>query len=619
MILVLFSFLIGRRILSSFKLSSYSLSETLLLSTTCGFGIITSIMFILGVMGLFYQSVIILTVVIPFITLFSICGRCDYLFVKEKVRLLKPPKYDLMWVLFAIFIFYVLYNLFRCMTPVINGDSLSGYLHVPNLYVNNHCIFDIDYTGDDCFPQNIYMLNALGILLHSDILSQMISGWLLGLLCALAVYVLAKKLANRKAALISAIIFYTMPALSWLIYSTKVDLGYTLFELSFWILFVEWIRKKDKKMLFVSAIFLGFAIGSKYHALLAMTFAALTAFVLLVIRKEKLGIIIITLFLFSIIAIMIGSPSYIKNFIYTGDPVYPFITNPSTGSAEKINQYHGVVDFVRFQYNMFLGKDYFFVTKPMMDYPIGFLSLLFLPFVFKIKKNDKLLYATLAVLLGYYLFLSTIIYKSVFPYPRHLLPAIGVLVAICSIGVMNSLNYCKQRYVILILVVGVIGITVVNNVPILSKQTRSMIRMQYSYLIGNYTKNEYLTNTLFNSGGHMNFGMIQHVWNMPNKTRIITLDYGCGYYINRPFLKKGYVYAVKDIDSLLNSLKKDNVTHIYFSKSDMDKYVARWCNGNYSLIFNMIQRMKIAPEYISADQYLYRLTDIMPQTKMSAH
>ena len=157
---------------------------------------------------------------------------------------------------------------------------------------------------------------------------------------------------------LSAIIFYTMPTLSWLIFSTKVDLGYTLFELSFWILFVKWIKSHNRRYLFISAIFLGFAIGSKYHSLIALSFAIIAGLVILIMNKRKFKYVIFTVFIFGLVALAIGSPSYIKNYIYTNDPVYPFITNPSTGSHEEINQYHGILDYIRFQYNMIFNKDY---------------------------------------------------------------------------------------------------------------------------------------------------------------------------------------------------------------------------------------------------------------------
>lgn len=606
-LIVLLSYFIGIKLLTLLKFSFNSLSVRALLSITFGMGIIATVMFMFGVMGLYYKLIIISSLVIPLIVLVILFGKSEYLYLKRKIQLVEIRKKSLLCLLLAIFMCYVLFNLIRCMTPVLNGDSLYAYLQVPSLYVNNHSIYKIDWIQWSNAPLNIQMLSALGILLHSDILSQLLSGWLAGLLCALAIYVLARKFVNRKIALISAIIFYTMPTLSWLIHSTKVDLGYTLFELCFWILFVTWIMSKKWKHLLISAIFLGFAIGSKYHALIALFFAACTIFIIMVRNKEKFRGIILIIFLFSIIALSIGSPSYIKNYIYTNDPVYPFITNPSHSSEENINQYKGIVDYIRFQYNMIFGKDYLFTPRPMMDRPIGFLPVLFLPFIFFINKRSKFIQKLLFVLLGYYIFLSFIIYKSVFPYPRHFLPAIGLLTVINAIGLQNCYKYMSQRFIVMVLIVGVTGTILMSDMTLFSKSTRNRIHTQLSYILGSISKEDYLKEILFNSYRHMNYAMLEFVKTLDRDVRIMSLDYASGYYVERPILKENYIISVQDIDSLMTLLKNDKITHVYYSKPGMDYVINTFNDGLYSPLINRDNNnlIKLVCQY--DDQYLYQL------------
>jgi len=510
LLLILLTYLIGLKFLIFIKLQFNNLSERILLSIVFGLGIISLVMFFLGIFGLYYKSIIVSVFVISLIILVLLYGKKEYVYLKDRIILSSLRKNYVLWLIFGIFCIYVFYNLLRCMTPVLNGDSLHAYLHVPNIYTQSHRIFSIDWAHYDNLPLNIYMLNALGILLHSDILSQLISGWFLGLLSALAIYVLTRNFVNRKIAFLSAIIFYTMPTLSWLIFSTKVDLGYTLFELSFWILFVKWIKSHNRRYLFISAIFLGFAIGSKYHSLIALSFAIIAGLVILIMNKRKFKYVIFTVFIFGLVALAIGSPSYIKNYIYTNDPVYPFITNPSTGSHEELNQYHGILDYIRFQYNMIFNKDYIIKSRPMMDKPIGFLPILFLPFLFfirKIRKRDKI---AIIILVAYYLFLSFIIYKSVYPFPRHFLPAIGLLVVINSVGIKKSLTIINKNVVHIVLLFSIFSIVFLSNIGYGSSRF-SQIKFKMNYILGKIDKVEYLKQTIFNSPFHMNYDMIEYV------------------------------------------------------------------------------------------------------------
>ena len=433
-LLVIFCYLLGTAELKSLKLSFLSLSEQLLLATSLGLGSLAVFMFALGIAGLYYSWFIVPVLLVALLVLAYFNGKRECLSIVQelKQKSFKPSTFLVLIILVGLF--YSLFKLMQCATPVIEHDSLVAYLYVPRLYLEHHGIFKIGWMNWGDLPLNIQMLNALGILLYSDILSQLISGWLMGILCSLAVYVIARKFVDKSIALISAIIFYTMPDLSWLIYSTKIDLGYAMFELCFWALFVRWFQEKDKKLLYISAIFLGLAIGSKYHALFALVFAALVLFFYLIKKRGKFSKIMQVIFIFCGIALVIGCPSYLKNYVYTGDPLFPFLSNPDTGSSENFNQYRGLLDYVRFQYNMVFEKDYFFVSKSFSGYAIAYLMIVFLPFLIFYKSIEKKHCALILTLSCYYHFLSSIAFKSVYPFPRHFLPAIGLLSVVNSYG-----------------------------------------------------------------------------------------------------------------------------------------------------------------------------------------
>ena len=91
---------------------------------------------------------------------------------------------------------------------------------------------------------------------------------------------------------------------------------------------------------FISGAMMGFALGMKYLALLPFVFIA----VLLIWRRVSLKQIAI----YAGMALLIGSPWYIKNEAVTGNPVYPFaysvFPHSKYWSADRAKMYQGEQD-----------------------------------------------------------------------------------------------------------------------------------------------------------------------------------------------------------------------------------------------------------------------------------
>ncbi len=605
-VLVVFCYLLGKAELKALRLSFTSLSEQLLLATSLGLGSLAIFMFALGIVGLYYSWFIIPVLIVAMLPLIYFNGKKETLSIVDvlKQKSFKPSTLLVLIVLLGLF--YSLFQLMQCATPVIEHDSLVAYLYVPKLYVKHHGIYNIGWINWDDLPLNIQMLNVLGIVLYSDILSQLISGWLMGILCSLAVYVIARKFVSRSIAIISAITFYAIPALSWLIYSAKIDLGYAMFELCFWALFVKWLQEKDKRVLYISAIFLGLAIGSKYHALFALLFAALVIPISLIINKERFRKVVQIVLIFCAVALLIGCPAYIKNYIFTGDPFCPFLSCPDAGSCENMNQYSGLLDYARFQYNMVFEKDYFVVPKPIQGGPIAYLMILFLPFLIFYKLIERRHRALILVFSSYYVFLSFISYKSTFPFVRHFLPAVGLLAVINSYGLKISSKWLSKKLVFGYVLFGLLFITFFINIRY-GYQSYSRIKTKLQYLLGSVTETDYLSQGLPTSSQSMDDEMIEFTKTMQEDAIIMSLDYKLNYYSYRPLARNDYFYTITDYNSLFTRLRGDGFTHVYFSESNMNNSVLKYFNGTYSPILEGISKGSLILELQAGDQYMYKI------------
>lgn len=608
-LLVHFFYLLGKEALRLLKISFKSASNDFLFSSVMGLGIVANLTFLLGILDLFYGTVFQVLTGVGYLSLVFKDRRS---LVKTAKRLwLSKAKYLktlLCNPVILVFLGFILYYLFICSTPVTNGDSTYVYLNHPKLFVDHHGIYNIKYGGitGANIPQTILMLTSFALLIHSDILAQLLSGWLLGVLAAVAVYCIARLFSKRHYAFYAAFIFYTIPTLIPLIYGTKIDIGYTLFELCFWGLFAKWMIDREDKYLYLSGIFLGFAIGSKYHALFALAFAAPIAFIILLKDRCSFGKVIRHLALFGILALLIASPSYIKNYVYTQDPVYPFLTNPQAGAGEGINNYSIPQDYPLFLYHNALNKEPLFKPFSMMCNPFGLLPLLFLPLLLFQKGLDKRKRGVQIVFAIYFILLSLVIFTSVFPYPRHYLPAIALIIALGAAG-MQQLERIKVKNWQLASFLVLIIMAQSFYYGILPRGKRSFQRLQnqMEYHLGRLDKEEYLGRVLFDKRGHMDSEMIKYVKTMADDTVIMTLDFGNAYYVPRTFIKTSYVYHIKDMDKLLQRLRQDKVTHIYFSQEDMEAFVMSMFAGKYSILTQYLDTAVLEQEYSHGSQYLY--------------
>ena len=576
-------------------------AEAFLYSTALGLGLIAQLVMLLGFVGLFYHNVILsLSLILLIVAAF--CIRKVSLKPKTdlKAQWLRQP----LWfkAVIVITLLYIIIQLLNCMTPVTNGDSIAWYLSVPKHFLENHGILNRqlveDYSSSN-LPQNLYMLSVLGMTLRSEILSQLILGWLMSILALLAIYVAIKSFTSRRVAFLAAALFYTMPTLSWLIYSAKMDLGYVMFELCFWSLLLKWFLAKEDSILYISAIFLGLAIGSKYHSLLALAVVSIGIFIYFLANRLGFQKAFTTTFIFGIISLTLGSPSLIKNLYLTGDPFYPMFKGGGFVKGEGFDLYKSVFDLPEFIYAMVFGKQFVMAPLYMADEPLGFLPFIFFPFL-SIRELRK--YKAIITIASVFIILIVLaVMFSVWPFPRHILPAVGLLIIFSAVGARTRSSLSSRS-----LLGFAIALVLLYQVFYLAIPYYS--RDKVDYLIGKMSKSEYLSNNIFDKPGgtHINSKMLSYVASMPKDTRILALDDGNGYYVSRPFLKKGYVYDGTDIDSFVSKCKQDSFSHIYFSDAGIAKYTG---NKNMDLEYVILAHKDeyLEHQYSYGDQHVYRI------------
>lgn len=245
----------------------------------------------------------------------------------------------------------------------------------------------------------------------------------------------------------------------------------------------------------------------------------------------------------------------------------------------------------------------------MMDNPTGILPFVFLPLILW-KRKTMISKRHIMVILcfgAYFLLLSAVIFTTVFPYPRHFLPAIALACALSGIGMSVIHGPLGKRFLAgFVCLTAIAGGFYYGGFP---KGKRSIDRFsqQIKYLVGQSSREDYLSEVLFNNGVHMNHELIKYVQTMPDSTIIMTLDYGNAYYVPRKLIKASYVYQILDVNALLAQLISDNVSHIYYSRERMDAIVANFYNGRECVLLDYRDKGLLTLEHTSDGQFLYRI------------
>ena len=216
--------------------------------------------------------------------------------------------------------------------PPVSRDALIHHLSVPELYLKHGGIYQIPAYEYSYYPMNLDLIYMIPLYLGNDIVPKYIH-FVFALMTALLIFRYLKKHLNITYGYIGAAFFLSLPVIIKLSITVYVDLGLIFFSTAALLSIFKWIENSFKiKYIVISAICCGLALGTKYNGLIV--FFLLTLLVPLIYLRsdsvEKSGYLIKALgystLLFTM-ALIIFSPWMIKNYIWTGNPLYPMYNN----------------------------------------------------------------------------------------------------------------------------------------------------------------------------------------------------------------------------------------------------------------------------------------------------
>ncbi|MCH8004327.1 MAG: glycosyltransferase family 39 protein [Nanoarchaeota archaeon] len=603
---------LGQRILRLVGIKSESFLERFIFSFPLGLVILAYTAFFLGVTGLLFKSIFISILLLLFILLIKDIIKIILIlfqFVKNIKKTIKKLRFNFFTILLLFLSLFVILNFIISFSPPWNHDSLAYHLAVPKIYIENHKIIYIPHIFFSNLPSLIDMISMVGLLLSSSILSHLFA-YALSVTLVLAIFSFCKNFFNTRIAILASLIFYSFPMVIEFVSTAYIDIQLALFVfLSIYGLFMHFHSKKNS-WLYLSAIFIGFAISSKTLGVLAFVGIIILLVYNLFLRlaKNKINFqdVFFKILVFCLIAFIITMPWLVKSYVFTGNPVWPFFNDffggnywdkehQEFGKNELLGRELSIVNYIRLPWDLHVQivqwEDDFNLLRDRNIHEgerLGPFFLTFLPFYFFFRKKNKILNA-----LFFFIFIYITLWFFIANVGRYLLYA-APLIAVISAYVIIELF--KNRYLSKILKILLIFTFSFNLIIWFGGNTKDLVvALGFESEDSFYDRQApiYKPSKFINS-------------NLPENSKILLFRDVKGFFLERDYVWSNPTTQVyinyskyKNEKDYYEDLKKLGITHIMVNNGSFAKYreftikEIRHTEKNLNMTNNLLEKYTI--------------------------
>jgi hypothetical protein len=328
LLLLLIAVAFGARVLQAFGLRASNPFEHALFAAGISFGVLQILVLVLASIGaLQRRNILILLFALAIVAwrrwmLFSELAQSAITFVGQIGKSWKASA-----CLLAILILLLLDALIA-MAPLTGSDAMHYHFAVPSFWLQ-HGFKPIYGTTLSFAVGQAHMLILLGLTLGSDHIAMGLI-FLGGVLAAATLYVLAREWMSTEWALVALLSFILAPIVFWqMSVSGSPDIWMTFYTTLAILAAARCVPLQSARLAMLAGFFAGAAAGSKFTAWVIPT--ALTLILLVETRSLRPSA------LCAFTAFLAGSGSLLRNFLWTGDPFFPFLTRSLT--PHNVNSY----------------------------------------------------------------------------------------------------------------------------------------------------------------------------------------------------------------------------------------------------------------------------------------
>ena len=308
--------------------AAITVGTRLLLATVLGYGVISLLMVLLGLLHCWQPASVV--------TVLAIAGLAVVRDVAEVFRQMRKEireswlpacrTGDLRLPALGLSVLCIcgIGSYIFAVAPATHWDVLHYHLGIPRIYAERGELADLDHTWAVHCVRNGEMLYLLGLLVHGQPLPTLIN-FHFGLLATGLVASLAALVSNRQTGLLAGCIFFAIPLVSYLLAQGLIDLILTACIIAASYALFRWKHEGDAGWISLFSLFAGLAVGTKLNGLLLV--GPLGVFLLL--QSLYLGPDLRTRLTSCMKAILPGllvlAPWLLLTGIRTGNPVFPFL------------------------------------------------------------------------------------------------------------------------------------------------------------------------------------------------------------------------------------------------------------------------------------------------------
>lgn len=558
--------------------------EFYLFSLALGLGILAHLMLGLGALGLLYQgaawTLLVAGMLLGLLEL--VRYRTAYRDALDQIRL--PERITWFTVLLTLLLIVnCLYPLLAdALVPPLNWDEIAYHLAIPKIYVQHHAITYIPFIPYSNWPLETEMLFTLGLLLPSETLPHLIS-WACLLMTCWGLYLLGRRYFSVQVGLLAAVIFSATPMVGTLAGTALVELPLTLYTFLATFAFLIWLETCENSAWMLSALSGGLAAATKLNgALVSLVLGVLIVIAGLMRRQVQLKALAIRFVLFGLLAFAVVAPWYVKCWIQTGNPFWPFLQDTLGGRDWDALGSEYLLGFIRLPNmpttptNWLLGLWYLTFQAERFGpqrVVLGWHYLAMLPFVLPALFFIKPAYRrTLR-------WLSTmgIIYYTVWFFQTHqarfLMPTIPVLALLAASGAL-WLGEVRQT-IWRTLVQGVLVLSLTLACWLARPADRAHVGSRWSFLSGQTTRQAFL---LTQAPGYATYSYANE--HLPSDAYVLLALYESrGYYLDRDYVWANPISQrilrleqFTDADQLAAELHTRGFTHVIFRPARLNNY-----------------------------------------------
>ncbi|MCL6519317.1 MAG: glycosyltransferase family 39 protein [Armatimonadetes bacterium] len=383
-VILLIAISFGRMLLKHLGIKASDDLECSIFATGLGLGVLAYLVLAVGLANILYAWVLVTLLLI--LAVASIKEMGAFIRIIYNQLRMSGKKISALYVLILIAVVLMGgFVLISALAPPAfsDWDGLAYHLAVPKMYLKAHKIYYIPFISHSNFPFLIEMLYTIGLAL-GDIGVAKLFHFAMYITTAVGIFSLGRKYINSVAGFVGVLVFMSVPLCIWEAGIAYSDLSTALYVLLATYCVVNWEAKFERGWLILGGIMGGFALGTKVLAVVPVLALCLWVFVS-ACRMKGISEGIKSASILGAVLLLIAAPWYIKTFIYTGNPVYPFLYNIFGGkywSAEAAQSYRqaqlefgmgrGLLDFVLLPWNITMhGSKFYDKGAPVLLGIIG--------------------------------------------------------------------------------------------------------------------------------------------------------------------------------------------------------------------------------------------------------